>query len=297
MHPSNTRSLKVFLCHAHADAARVRELYRRLKRAGVDAWLDKENLLPGSNWDNEIRKAVREADVVIVCLSKQFNQDGYRQKEVRVALDAAMEKRENTIFLIPARLEECENLDSLSKWQWVDLFDEDGFQNLWRALRTRADSIGAELRNSKRNSVNKQNTSSQQTTLDSLENESEFTLLQRPNLADPEIGLSDKRNTSDKDSEPLSAMSDVKVEPKIVTRDLPILEFKKTLFPKLDLGSFMIAISVFGAFLALGSLVVESPPPATSVWDILSNTRMQVIIFLAASALVFFYLRVRKKKR
>ena len=118
--------LKVFLCHARSDQIAVRELYARLTKDGVDAWLDKENLLPGQDWELEIRKAVRKADVVVVCLSKQFNHAGFRQKEVRLALDTAMEKPEGEIFIIPARLEECDNLESLRKWHWVDLFEEDG---------------------------------------------------------------------------------------------------------------------------------------------------------------------------
>ncbi len=114
------RPLKVFLCHAHADREPVRALYARLKREGVDVWLDKEKLLPGADWEYEIRKAVRESDVVVVCLSKQFNQAGFRQKEVRIALDTAMEKPEGEIFIIPARLEECDNLESLRKWHWAE---------------------------------------------------------------------------------------------------------------------------------------------------------------------------------
>ena len=63
------RPLKVFLCHAHADRDRVRALYTRLttpalaggaREDAVDAWLDKEKLLPGQDWEFEIRKAVRE---------------------------------------------------------------------------------------------------------------------------------------------------------------------------------------------------------------------------------------------
>ena len=137
--------LKVFLCHAHADRDAVRALYARLTQDGVDAWLDKANLLPGQDWELEIKKAVREADVVVVCLSKQFNQAGFRQKEVRLALDTAMEKPEGEIFIIPARLEECDNLESLRKWHWVDLFEEDGHEMLMRALRARANKIGATL--------------------------------------------------------------------------------------------------------------------------------------------------------
>jgi len=139
------RPLKVFLCHAHADRDAVRGLYTRLTKDGVDAWLDKEKLLPGQDWEYEIRKAVREADVVVVCLSKQFNQAGFRQKEVRWALDTAMEQPEGEIFIIPARLEECDNLESLRKWHWVDLFEDDGYEKLIQALRARAEKIGATL--------------------------------------------------------------------------------------------------------------------------------------------------------
>ncbi len=139
------RPLKVFLCHAHADRDRVRALYTRLTKDGVDAWLDKAKLLPGQDWELEIRKAVREADVVVVCLSKQFNQAGFRQKEVRLALDTAMEKPEGEIFIIPARLEECDTLESLRKWHWVDLFEVDGYEMLMRALRARAKNIGVTL--------------------------------------------------------------------------------------------------------------------------------------------------------
>ena len=50
--------LKVFLCHAHSDKDAVKALYARLTQDGVDAWLDKEKLLPGQDWELEIRKAV-----------------------------------------------------------------------------------------------------------------------------------------------------------------------------------------------------------------------------------------------
>lgn len=137
------RPLRVFLCHAHSDKDAVKVLYTRLIQDGVDAWLDKEKLLPGQDWELEIRKAVREADVVVVCLSKQFNQAGFRQKEVRLALDTAMEKPEGEIFIIPARLEECDTLESLRKLHWVDLFEDEGYKKLKQSLGLRAEQVGA----------------------------------------------------------------------------------------------------------------------------------------------------------
>jgi tetratricopeptide (TPR) repeat protein len=143
--PEPKRPLKVFLCHAHADRDAVRALYTRLTKDGVDAWLDKEKLLPGQDWELEIRKAVREVDLVIVCLSKQFNQAGFRQKEVRLAIETAMEKPEGEIFIVPARLEECDTLESLRRWHWVDLFEASGYEKLTQTLSLRSEKVGANL--------------------------------------------------------------------------------------------------------------------------------------------------------
>lgn len=140
------RPLKVFLCHASGDKPVVRELYKRLIAEGVDAWLDQEKLLPGQDWRVEIPRAVRDADVVVICLSnKSITKEGYVQKEIRFALDSAEEKPEGTIFLIPARLEDCIVPERLDRWQWVDLFDENGFLKLLRSLKLRADKVGAAI--------------------------------------------------------------------------------------------------------------------------------------------------------
>jgi len=40
----------------------VRGLYARLTKDGVDAWLDKEKLLPGQDWELEIENNIREND-------------------------------------------------------------------------------------------------------------------------------------------------------------------------------------------------------------------------------------------
>jgi hypothetical protein len=142
------KELKVFICYARADYDRVRVLHDRLIKDGVDVWLDKVNLLPGQDWELEIRKAVRETDVVIVCLSKQFNQAGFQQKEVKLALNTADEKLEGEIFIIPARLEECSAPESLRKWHWVDLFESDGYGILILALHARANSISGSRKRS-----------------------------------------------------------------------------------------------------------------------------------------------------
>ena len=140
----DTRPLKVFLCHASADKVAVRKLYQYLHDRKMDPWLDVEKLLPGQNWQVEIPKALYASDVIIICLSKSsVDKEGYVQKEIKFALDKALEMPDGRIFLIPARLEECELPHSLSAYHYVDLFEADGYRRLLRSLRIRAQQIGA----------------------------------------------------------------------------------------------------------------------------------------------------------
>jgi len=130
------RRVHVFLAYAHRDREVVRGLYARMVNDGVQVWLDKEELLPGQDWEYEIRKAIRNSYAVIVCLSKQFSKEkGYRQKELKIALEEANLLPEGEIFIIPARLEECAIPENLRRWQYVDLFEKDGYKKLLGALK------------------------------------------------------------------------------------------------------------------------------------------------------------------
>jgi hypothetical protein len=135
-------SLGVFLCHSSNDKAVVRDLYQRLWREGIDPWLDEQKLLPGQDWPLEIANAVRTSHAVIVCLSQSsVSEAGYVQMEIKYALDVADLQPEGAIFIIPLRLEECDVPNRLRHWQWVDLFDDNGYERLMLALRKRAATL------------------------------------------------------------------------------------------------------------------------------------------------------------
>ena len=131
--------LKVFLCYAHSDKAEVYKLYHRVaKEFGIETWFDAEKLLPGQDWEHAIRKAILESDVIVICLSRQFNKlGGYRHKELKIALEKANLLPSQEIFIIPVRLEKCALPGRLRRWQCVDLFEDDGYQKLLQALRER----------------------------------------------------------------------------------------------------------------------------------------------------------------
>lgn len=137
--PETKRPLKVFLCHASADKPKVRELYRYLRRRAIKPWFDEMDLVGGQDWQVEIPKALSTSDAIIICLTKNsVDKEGYVQKEIKFALDKALEMPEGRIFLIPVRFEECDVPFALSRYQWVDLFDEAGYARMMRALKFRA---------------------------------------------------------------------------------------------------------------------------------------------------------------
>src|SRR5258706_11028742 len=135
MQIDSTRPLRVFLSYSPEDTVIVKEHYQNLLANDIDAWLNEESLLPGQERELEIPKAAKNAEAFIIFLSnKSINQEGYFQKEIKLALDIADEKPEGAIFIIPARLEDCVLPSRISKWQWVDLFSDSGFSKLMKSL-------------------------------------------------------------------------------------------------------------------------------------------------------------------
>jgi hypothetical protein len=101
------------------------------------------DLLPGQVWEREIPAKVQRSDAALVCLSAtSIGKAGYLQREIKYALDAAEEQSNDSIFLIPGRLEPCDVPERLRRWQRVDLFGSDGYDRLVTALQARALALG-----------------------------------------------------------------------------------------------------------------------------------------------------------
>ncbi len=140
---TETRKLRVFLCHSSQDKPIVRELYQRLNAEGwIDPWLDEEKIVGGQVWKYEIQKAVKISDVILVGFSKaSLNKEGYVQKEIKLALDAAESKPEGTIFIVPIRFEDCNLPSQLSIYHWINFYEPDGYRQIIKSLQTRAISL------------------------------------------------------------------------------------------------------------------------------------------------------------
>jgi sulfatase modifying factor 1 len=116
--------MRVFISYAREDKATAQRLYDDLKKNGADPWLDDENLLPGQHWELEIGKAIKDCDYFLALLSSQsVSKQGYVQEELKTALDILGECPKSRIFLIPARLDDCQPIDEeLKGLHFADLF-------------------------------------------------------------------------------------------------------------------------------------------------------------------------------
>lgn len=118
--------VRIFLAYAEEDRAHVKRLYHELQRAGFEPWLDREKLLPGQNWPRAIERAIEISDFFLGCFSRRSTvKRGHFQCELRYALDLATHMPLEDIFLVPARLDDCEVPRHIARsTQYVDLFPD-----------------------------------------------------------------------------------------------------------------------------------------------------------------------------
>jgi len=129
------RKLQLFLSYTHRDEVEVETLYQKLSSFGFKPWIDIVDILPGENWEWSIKKAIRQSDFFIVCLSaNSVNRRGFLQKEILEAINICEEMLPDDIFIIPVRFHKCEVPERLQKYQWVDLFEEKGWDLLIKAI-------------------------------------------------------------------------------------------------------------------------------------------------------------------
>lgn len=136
----------VFFSYAREDSASVKPIYKALKTAGFQTWLDVEDLAPGQLWQKEVEQTIQEADFILIFLSsKSVSKVGFfqaewkyafEQLELRNAMRSEKSKHRNIEqYIIPVRLDAVEPPRQLLKYQMVDLFSPQGMDKLIFALR------------------------------------------------------------------------------------------------------------------------------------------------------------------
>jgi hypothetical protein len=113
----------IFISYTHADINLVRPVYIFLKELALEPWIDEIDLLPGLDFRREIEIRIRKSDYFLACFStNSVDHRGVVQKELKIALEVLDEFPEGQIFMIPARLDDCQVPFSFSSKNWIDLF-------------------------------------------------------------------------------------------------------------------------------------------------------------------------------
>ncbi len=95
----------LFISHATADDAFVRELQRTLADHGVAAWIDSRELLPGGLLEPDITKAIGEAGAFAVVVSPAALQSRWVGKELLYAIELQKERGRENFPIIPLSLD------------------------------------------------------------------------------------------------------------------------------------------------------------------------------------------------
>jgi hypothetical protein len=134
--------MQIFISYSRPDEAAARRLHSELKGKGLKPWLDKEMLLPGQRWRNEIAKAIKGSDFAAVLFSNaSVVRDGFYHREIRTCLDVLQDKASGKVWLLPIRLDECSVPSEVEEYQYVDLFP-DWNEGMGRLLRSITEQVG-----------------------------------------------------------------------------------------------------------------------------------------------------------
>lgn len=126
---------RIFLCHANEDKKEVRKIYSDLKKEGYFPWIDEQDLLPGQDFESEIRRVLdKSACVIIFFSSHSIRKRGFIQRELKAVLRIVDEIPSGEIFVIPIRIDKCEVPREFSHLHWVNFYEPDAFQKVLDSL-------------------------------------------------------------------------------------------------------------------------------------------------------------------
>ncbi len=115
----------VFLSHNNRDDPLIESIARKLKREGLEPWLDQWCLAPGSDWQDEMAAALCSSAACAVCIGPHGFGD-WERLELKVATDRMAKDRRFRLFLVllpglPEPFDFGSLPPFLSLRSWVDL--------------------------------------------------------------------------------------------------------------------------------------------------------------------------------
>ena len=123
----------VFISYMHENTEIVDRLCQELTSRGIEVWLDRNDINPGSRWKQEIRTAIREGAFFIACFSREYNHSHktYMNEELTIAIEELRQRPTDRVWFIPVKLNRCKIPDrnvgadeTLKDLQYVNLYKD-----------------------------------------------------------------------------------------------------------------------------------------------------------------------------
>jgi TolB-like protein len=105
---NSNRQPTVFLSYASADREAARALKDALPAFGLEVWYDESELGGGEQWDQKIRKQIRECDYFMPLISAQTEarHEGYFRREWRLAVERTLDMADDHPYLLPVVIDD-----------------------------------------------------------------------------------------------------------------------------------------------------------------------------------------------
>lgn len=86
--------MKVFISYSSKDEALATKLVESLEHAGLDAWYNKREVMPGDNWAEKIASGLKESNAMVVLVTPDALESDAVQSSISYALsEKAFSKR------------------------------------------------------------------------------------------------------------------------------------------------------------------------------------------------------------
>ena len=98
----------VFLSYASEDRSAARALRDTLAAAGLEVWLDEDELGGGEAWDTKIRNQIRTCTyfMPLISATTEVRREGYFRREWRLAVERTLDLADDVMFLVPVVIDD-----------------------------------------------------------------------------------------------------------------------------------------------------------------------------------------------
>ncbi len=145
---SDSKNPKVFISHATEDKDRfVIDFAKKLRKTGIDAWVDEWEMLPGDSLVDKIfNQGLSNADFFIIVLSNVSISKPWVMEELN---HAVIKRIESGTKIIPVVIDECEVPEALKSILWIKILELENYEDSFNKIKDQifGNSLKPELGN------------------------------------------------------------------------------------------------------------------------------------------------------